>query len=108
MKAPGESKCLEERSGFSGRRGTELKNTEYQEVRNNPTIIQERKYSAHALDQMQNLGIPPSVVEQTIKNGKTFPTKAGTTGYYDSINNVRVIVSAETEQVITVIPGASK
>lgn len=34
--------------------------------KNSPTTIQGRAYSAHALDQMQNRGFTPSVIEQTI------------------------------------------
>ena len=63
-------------------------------------------YSAHALDQMQARGIVPSVVQNTIENGTTFTTRAGTIGYYDAVNNVRVIVNSQTGKVVTVIPGA--
>lgn len=65
-------------------------------------------YSAHAIDQMQGRGIPPSVVQNTIQNGAIYPTGAGTTGYYDSVNNVRVITSASTGRVVTVIPGSPR
>jgi hypothetical protein len=73
---------------------------------NTPTTINGIDYSAHALDQMQGRGIVPSVVQNTIKNGTTFTTRVGTTGYYDAVNNVRVIVNSQTGKVVTVIPGA--
>ena len=65
-----------------------------------------RQYSGHALDQMQNRGILPTVVENTIKNGENFPARPGTIGYYDSSNNIRVIINSHNGQVITTIPGA--
>ncbi|MFI7974628.1 VENN motif pre-toxin domain-containing protein, partial [Serratia marcescens] len=45
-------------------------NPSYQPVRNQPGTIRNREYSGHALDRMQDRGITPSVVENTIKNGK--------------------------------------
>lgn len=48
----------------------------------------------------------PSVVDNTIKQGTTFPTKSGTIGYFDPVNNIRVITNAENGTVVTVIPGA--
>lgn len=75
---------------------------------NAPTVIGDYSYSAHAIDRMQGRGVPPSAIENTIKSGELFPTKAGTTGYYDSINNLRVIVNSNTGNVVTVIPGGPK
>lgn len=93
-------------TGFRGSKGFELSNAPYQAVRNSPTTIGGRQYSGHALDQMQNRGLMPSVVENTIRTGTTFPTRAGTTGYFDAANNVRVITDTATGRVVTVIPGA--
>jgi hypothetical protein len=73
---------------------------------NAPTTIDNIDYSGHAIDQMQGRGIPSSVVKNTIKNGQQFSTRAGTTGYYEPVNNVRVITNSSTGRVITVIPGA--
>ena len=73
---------------------------------NSPAVIGERTYSAHAVDRMQGRGVPPSAVENTIKAGTTYPTNPGTTGYYDSTNNLRVIINSKTGDVVTVIPGA--
>ena len=72
---------------------------------NTATTINGTDFSGHALDQMQGRGYVPSVVQNTIENGTTFSTRAGTIGYYDAANNVRVIVNAQTETVVTVIPG---
>ena len=95
-------------SGYLGRFGLELKNAPYQSTRNTATTIDGQSYSGHALDQMQNRGLMPSVVGNTIKNGETFPSRPGTTGYYDPVNNVRVITNSNTGTVITAIPGAPK
>ncbi|WP_127341077.1 VENN motif pre-toxin domain-containing protein, partial [Enterobacter asburiae] len=73
---------------------------------NSPAVIGERAYSAHAVDRMQGRGVPPSAVENTIKTGNIYPTKPGTTGYYDATNNLRVIINTNTGDVVTVIPGA--
>jgi hypothetical protein len=75
---------------------------------NAATTINKIDYSAHAIDQMQGRGIPPSVVQNAIQNGVVYPTREGTIGYYDSVNNVRVITSGSTGSVVTVIPGAPK
>ncbi len=93
-------------TGFKGSKGFEFKNAPYQKVRNEPTTINGHEFSGHALDQMQNRGIMPSVVENTIRSGQTFSTRAGTTGFYDSVNNVRVITNSETGRIVTVIRGA--
>jgi hypothetical protein len=94
-----------EATGYLGRSGNELKNAPYQTTRNVPEQINGREYSGHALDQMQNRGIMPSVVENTIGTGVRYSTRVGTTGFYDSINNVRVIINSETGRVVTVIKG---
>jgi filamentous hemagglutinin len=91
--------------GGEGRQTPQLINGAGQSVRNAPTTISGRMYSGHALDQMQNRGLVPSVVENTIQQGKLFPTRAGTTGFYDPVNNLRVITNSNNGRVVTVIPG---
>lgn len=92
--------------GFSGHRGFELSNHPLQPVRNSPTSIGQRQFSGHALDQMQNRGIPPSVVENTIQHGIPFPGKRpGTQRFYDPVNNVSVIIDSENGTVVTVRSG---
>jgi Domain of unknown function (DUF4258) len=41
---------------------------------NKPTTINGIDYSGHALDQMQERGLVPSVVQNTIENGTIFAT----------------------------------
>jgi hypothetical protein len=57
---------------------------------------------------MQGRGVPPSAVQNTINTGTVYSTGSGTTGYYDPINNLRVITNSENGRVVTVIPGAPK
>ena len=91
--------------GFSGRSGFEMENPSFQKARNTMQTINNRLYSGHALDQMQNRGIPISVVDNTITNGTIFPTRPGTTGYYEAGNNVRVIMNSQSGKIVTVIRG---
>jgi RHS repeat-associated protein len=89
-------------NGFLGRSGWELKNTSYQPVRNSPAIINGRSYSSHAIDQMQNRGLMPSTIEDTIKNGFMISgKKPQTKAYYNQTNNISVIIDAESGRVIT-------
>lgn len=96
--------CLSS-NGFFGKSGWELKNAKYQSIRNPSVKINDYNYSGHALDQMQNRGIVPSIVENTIRNGRIFPTRSGTIGYFDPVNKVRVVADAEAGKIITVIRG---
>jgi RHS repeat-associated protein len=80
------------------------KNPAYQPVRNEPTTISGRNYSGHAIDRMQDRGIMPSVVQNTIDTGAASSSRLGTTVYYDQINNVSVVVNAEGK-VVTVKYG---
>jgi RHS repeat-associated protein len=93
-------------TGFRGSKGFELKNAPYQSARNSAATIGGREYSAHALDQMQNRGLLPSVVDNAIRTGRTYPTGPGTKGFFDAANGIRVITNATTGRVITVIRGA--
>jgi RHS repeat-associated protein len=93
-------------SGFRGSRGSPFINAIFQPVRNFPETIDGVNYTGHALDQMQNRGIMPSVVQNALSTGEPYETGPGTNGYYDSVNNVRVITSNQTGSVVTVIPGA--
>ena len=79
--------------GSSRNQMNQPKNPSYQSERNKPTNIGGRDYTAHALDRMQDRGIPLSVVENTIKNGKKSPSRDGTFSHYDSVNNVTVITN---------------
>jgi hypothetical protein len=77
--------------------------------RNRPDVIEGRDFSGHALDQMQNRGVPPSVVLDTIKTGAASSGNIpGTTVYVSPTNNVTVITNSSTGNVITVIPRSSR
>ena len=100
-------KSIHEQTGFSGSKGFELINTKYQKYRNSPAVLNGKQYSGHALDQMQNRGLMPSIIENTIKAGRKFSTHSSeTTGFYDSVNRVRVIVNSKSGQIVTAIRGA--
>ncbi|MEN4124511.1 hemagglutinin repeat-containing protein [Serratia marcescens] len=79
-------------------------NPSYQPVRNQPSTIGNREYSGHALDRMQDRGITPSVVENTIKNGKSTPSRGGTTVHFDPESKVSVVTN-ESGRVVTVKYG---
>ncbi|CUY55035.1 VENN motif pre-toxin domain-containing protein [Serratia marcescens] len=79
-------------------------NPSYQPVRNQPGTIRNREYSGHALDRMQDRGITPSVVENTIKNGKSTPSRGGTTVHFDPESKVSVVTN-ESGRVVTVKYG---
>ncbi|WP_095834048.1 DUF4258 domain-containing protein [Brenneria goodwinii] len=79
-------------------------NPTYQPVRNQPGTISNREYSGHALDRMQDRGITPSVVENTIKNGKSTPSRSGTTVHFDPESKVSVVTN-ESGRVVTVKYG---
>ncbi|WP_158598427.1 DUF637 domain-containing protein [Notoacmeibacter ruber] len=93
-----------EPTGFSGSRGNPLEQPTYQPVRNSPTSIGNRTYSGHALDQMQNRGIPPSVVEDTVSPGNLLGAgnRPNTSVYYSSKNGVRVVTNSNGD-IVTVI-----
>lgn len=93
-------------SGFRGHKGFQLNNAPFQPSRNIIGIINDREFSGHALDQMQNRGIFPSVVENTIKVSDPLPGNLpNTLVYYDPINKVTVVVNALRGRVITVRGG---
>ena len=87
-----------------GRKGAPLENAPYQPTRHADEIINGREYTGHAIDQVQNRGLVPSVVEDAIQNGRRSADPIpGRTRNYSPDNNVTVIT--EGDKVITVIPG---
>jgi RHS repeat-associated protein len=88
-------------TGFTGRRGDPLFNPSYQSAQNEPTVIGERRYTGHALDQMRNRGLTPSVVENAITSGIPSSGRGNTTVYAGA--DVRVVVGSDG-QVVTVYP----
>jgi RHS repeat-associated protein len=84
----------------TGRRGNHI---QVPPPANRRTTIGEREFSGHALDRMQEQGLVPSVIENAIQTGQKFPGKLpGSEGYYDSANNISVILNTQSGRVITV------
>ncbi len=89
-----------------GRKGSPLENAPYQKspARNVDTVIAGRNYGGHALDQMQNRGLTPRVVENTIQKGVLSDDPIpGRIRHYDSGNNITVVT--EGDKVVTVVNG---
>jgi len=96
-------------SSWTGNRNFQLGSDPLQPSRNPPGAVNGINYTGHAFDQMQNRGIPPSVVASVIQNGTPSPgSRPGTATYFDSTNNVTVVRSTTTGVVITIIPGGSR
>ncbi len=73
--------------------------------RNEDELIDGRVYSGHALDQMENRGVPLSAVQQAL-NGSPTPDKTeGRSDYYDAINKLTVVVDTATGRIITIFYG---
>jgi hypothetical protein len=90
--------------GFRGSKRAPLANPSYQELQNGDAMIGGREFGGHALDQMRNRGLTPSVVEDAIQTGTRTPDPIpGRFRFYDAKNNLTVIT--EGERVVTVIPG---
>lgn len=72
---------------------------------NKAATIGGRLYSNHALDQMQNVGLVPSVIENTIKWGeKVKSSSEDTTRLYEAANNLTVVINKNGD-VVTVFYG---
>ena len=86
-----------------GKKGFELKPPfEKAPATNVGTNIKGRNYYDHAIDRMQERGLTPEVVENTIRTGQVRPNKIpGRIGYYDPINNVSVILEIADGTVVT-------
>lgn len=90
-------------ASLAGSKNIPLDYAPYQRFRNQEAIISGRRYSGHALDRMQDRGLMPSVVENTINTGQE-SSKGTILRYYDTVNEITVIVG-EGGQIITVFPG---
>jgi hypothetical protein len=71
---------------------------------NRPTAIGGRTFTGHAGDQMQGRGVPPSAVEDAIRNGATRPGNGPGETVHIGSNGV-IVVTGSDGQVITVITG---
>jgi hypothetical protein len=87
--------------GPAGRRGAPI---HVQPGTNVATEINGVRYTGHAIDQMQGRGIPPSVVENTVRHGQRSAGYDGATRVYDPTNDVTVILNPNGS-VKTVYPG---
>jgi hypothetical protein len=89
-------------TSWKGRKGFELSTPPSEGPRNIPATIQRRLYTRHALDQMQNRGLFPSVVEDTIKTGRMISSKKNSNIiFHCKSNNLTVISSPEGKVVST-------
>ena len=81
-----------------GRRGSPLK---VSPGTNRSVTINGRRYSGHALDEMQSDGLTPTVVEDAIAHGAV---RRGltTSVYHARVNNISVVVGNATGAVVTV------
>lgn len=73
-------------------------------ARHTEQIIEGRRYGGHAIDRMQERGIPISAVENTITTGQKLQAKQGRLQYYDKTNNITVITESNGD-VVTVRYG---
>lgn len=88
---------------FVGRRGSPLvPHDQVDSLGNRPTVIEDRLYKGHALNEMQNGGIYPTVVENTIQNGYEVPSsQAETTRLYDPANGVTAVLNSGGDVITT-------
>lgn len=69
---------------------------------NPATNIGGRDYTGHSLDRMQERGLTPSVVENTIQSGQGSPgNMPGTTVYTDPVNGTTTVIDTASGRVIT-------
>lgn len=106
MKTVGKTETFVNRAAsFAGSKRAPLEYAPYQKIRNKPAVINGRNYTGHALDRMQDRGLMPSVVENTISTGRIVPSDfPGNLEYYDPLNKIRTVVG-DNGQIITIIPG---
>jgi len=79
----------------TGRQTPELTNPAYQPSVNTAGVVNGQAYTGHAFDQMQNRGLTPSVVENTIATGtRTYDPVRGTTTVIDPVNNTGAILNS--------------
>ncbi|SIR98013.1 hypothetical protein SAMN05445060_1929 [Williamsia sterculiae] len=76
---------------------------------NNPAIINGMPYSGHAIDRLQGRGIMPSVVQNTIDHGISYPGRTpDTTVFFDPVNNISVIQDNIDGTIISLYPGRAR
>ena len=91
-------------SSFMGSSQLNLDRAPYQPDRNAPGELRGVPYSGHALDQMQDRGLPPIVADQAIQRGIPSPGKEFyKIEFYDPVNGVILVRNRYTGNVITVM-----
>ncbi len=70
---------------------------------NQPEVIQGRRYSNHALDQMQGRGVTPSAVENAVRPEHYVGANGGYRLYWDSSNRLMVVIDPKSNTVVTAI-----
>lgn len=82
-----------------GRRGFPMS---VQPGTNTAANIGGRTFTGHALDRMQEHGLVPSVVENTIQTGQSSPgNMPGTSVYTDPVNGTKAVIDTASGRVIT-------
>ncbi len=81
-----------------------MSRTTQNSLNNSPSIINNRFYTRHSQNAMQNSGIYPSFVENTIRHGQPTIQSGGTIRYYDAFNDISVVIN-ETGGVVTTFWG---
>jgi RHS repeat-associated protein len=100
MNVDGASSGDKDPSTPTGQRGSPI---DVKPGTNEPTTIDGRDYSGHSIDQMQGRGVPPSAVEDAIRNGSQTPgNTSGTTVNTGSDGRI-VVITNDSGRVITVI-----
>ena len=86
----------------AGRHTPQHVNSPLQPVQNSPANINGRQFSGHALDQMINRGLTPTVVENAIQTGtRSSGNTSGTTLVHDAVNNVTAILNNAGDVITT-------
>jgi filamentous hemagglutinin len=88
-----------------GRRGQQnsFPNPNHPVPRNTSGTVNNREFSGHAFDRMQERGFTPSVIENAIQHGTRTPGRTpGTFQHFDPVNKFNVITDGATGRVITV------
>ncbi len=95
-------------TNLMGNKNLQLKNASFQSFsRNKSQRINGITYSGHAIDKMQNSGIMPSVVENTLNFGQSVRgKKINTLRYYDNENNISLIVNSKTKKLLQFLMGS--
>lgn len=69
-----------------------------------PRIIHGQKFSSRALEGLNNTTISPEQAISILKTGISYTSSSGATVYYDSINNVSIVVGI-SGSIIGIYPG---